>query len=75
MLRRAAPECRYLVTDADGRVALAGVVPLGAEASFRIELGDRLAPGRYTLSALVAVNGNEMNADIHRIEFAVPFQR
>ena len=75
VLRRAAPECRYLVTDADGRVALAGVAALGAEASFQIDLGDRLSAGRYTLSALIAVNGNVMNPDINRLEFAVPFQR
>ncbi len=74
VLRRAAPECRYLVTDADGRVVLAGTAGLGTEARFQIDLGDRLPSGRYTLSALVAVNGNVMNADINRIEFAVPFQ-
>ena len=74
-LRRAAPECRYLVTDADGRVVLAGVAALGTDASFQIDLRDRLPAGRYILSALMAVNGNVMNPDIHRIEFAVPFQR
>jgi len=75
VLRRAAPECRYLVTDADGRVALAGVAALGAEASFQIALRDRLPPGHYTLSVLMAVNGNVMNPDINRLEFGVPFQR
>jgi hypothetical protein len=74
ILRRAAPECRYLVTDADGRVVLAGVAALGAEASFQIDLGGRLPPGRYALSVLMAVNGNVMNADINRMELAVPFQ-
>jgi len=74
-LRRAAPECRYLVTDADGRVALAGVAALGTDASFQIDLRDRLPPGRYTLSVLMALNGNVMNPEISRIEFALPFQR
>ena len=58
------------MTDADGRVALVGVAPLGAERSFQIDLKDRLPPGRYSLSALIAVNGNVMNADVHRIPFA-----
>jgi hypothetical protein len=66
-LKRAAPECRYLVTDADDRVVLAGTAPLGADARFQADLKDRLPAGRYTLSALIAVNGNVMNADIHRM--------
>jgi hypothetical protein len=74
-LRRAAPECRYLVTDADGRVVLAGVATLGADAHFHIDLPDRLPAGRYILSALMAVNGNVMNPDIRRIEIALPLQR
>jgi hypothetical protein len=75
VVRRSSPECRYLVIGADGGVALAGVAALGSDARFQIDLGDRLSPGRYTLSALLAVNGNVINADIHRLEFAVPFQR
>ena len=75
VLRRAAPECRYLVTSSDGRVALAGFAVPGTGGRFHIDLGDRLPPGRYALSVLVAVNGNAMNPDIDRIEFAVPFQR
>jgi len=71
-LKRASPECRYVVTDAEGRVALAGTAPLGTDASFQIDLKDRLSPGHYTLSALIAVNGNAMNAEIHRIPFTVP---
>ena len=67
VLSRAAPECRYVITGTDGRAALAGVAPLGADASFQIDLTNRLSPGRYTLSALIAVNGNVMNADVHRI--------
>ncbi len=70
VLKRAAPECRYVVTDADGRVALAGAAQLGADASFQVDLKGRLPPGRYTLSALIAVNGNVMNAEVHRSPFA-----
>jgi hypothetical protein len=75
LLKRSAPECRYLVTDADGRVVLAGVAAPGPEAKFQIELGGRLPPGRYRLSAQIAVNGNVANADISRIDFEVPLPR
>ena len=75
VLSRAAPECRYVITGTDGRVALAGVAPLGADAGFQIDLTDRLSPGRYTLSALIAVNGNVMKADVHRIPFATATAR
>ena len=37
LLQRAAPECRYVITDAQGRVALAGTAPLGPDG----ELPDR----------------------------------
>jgi hypothetical protein len=75
ILKRAAPECRYLVTDADGRVVLAGAAAPGAEASFRIDLDGALPPGRYALAAQIAVNGNTMNAGMSRTEFQVPFRR
>jgi hypothetical protein len=71
VLRRAAPECRYLVMDADWRVVLAGAAVLDAEASFQIGLGDRLPPGDYTLSLLMSVNGNMAGPDINRIAFTV----
>jgi hypothetical protein len=73
--RRSSPQCRYLVIAADGEVALAGIAALGPEARFQIDLGNRLLPGRYTLAVVMAVNGNVINAEIHRIEFLVPFQR
>jgi hypothetical protein len=66
VLKRAAPECRYAVIDADGRVVLAGQVPLAA-ASFLIDLGGRLPSGNFTLLAEIIVNGNAMNAEIKRI--------
>jgi hypothetical protein len=72
LLQRAAPECRYAIADEEGRVVLAGTARLGPDGSFHIDLKDRLPPGRYTLSALVAVNGNTMNAEIHRTPFSAP---
>ena len=73
--KRAAPECRYIVIDSEGRAAAVGVAPLGAERSFQVDLTDRLVPGRYTLSALIAVNGNVMNPEIHRMQIVVPAPR
>ncbi len=75
LLQRAAPECRYVVTGADGRVVLAGVAPLGADKSFQIDVKNRLPPGRYTLSALIAVNGNVVNAEVHRSQFVMASSR
>jgi hypothetical protein len=69
--KRAAPECRYVVTDGDGRVVLAGQVPLADDASFVIDLAGKLAPGSFTLAAEIIVNGNAMNAEIRRIPISV----
>jgi len=69
--KRAAPECRYMVTDAGHRVVLAGIAPLGADGTFAIDFTGRLAPGHYAISALIAVNGNAMNADIARIPLTI----
>jgi hypothetical protein len=71
VLRRAAPECRYIVTDENDRVVLSEVAPLGAEASFHIDFKGRLPSGRYALAAVIAVNGNVMNAEIRRIPVVV----
>jgi hypothetical protein len=65
VLKRSAPECRYIVTEADGRVVLAGQVSLGADASFRLDLN--LPAGRFTLAAQIIVNANAMNAEIRNI--------
>jgi hypothetical protein len=72
--QRAAPECRWIVTGGDGRVALVGTARPGPDGRFRIDLKDRLppAPGGYTLAALIAVNGNTMNAEIHRMPLSAP---
>jgi hypothetical protein len=67
VLRRAVPECRYIVTDENDRIVLSEVAPLGAEANFHIDVKNRLPPGRYTLAAVIAVNGNVMNAEIKHI--------
>jgi hypothetical protein len=70
-LKRSAPECRYVVTDEHDRVVLAETTALGPEANFPIDFKGRLPPGRYTIAALIAVNGNVMNADIRRIPLTV----
>ena len=74
-LQRAVPECRYVVVNSSGHISAVGAVPLGAGAAFQLDLTDRLPPGRYRLSAVIAVNGNVMNADVHRMEFVVTPQR
>ncbi len=63
-LRRAAPECRYVVTDGAGRVVAAGRIALGADASFHLDLAGRLPAGHFTLAAQLIVNDNAMNAEI-----------
>jgi hypothetical protein len=72
VLTRAAPECRYVVFDADGLAVLAGVARPGEDRGFAIEFGGKLADGRYTLAAEIAVNANAMNAEIRRFDFTVP---
>jgi hypothetical protein len=64
VLRRSAPECRYMIADAAGRVLLAGQLPVGSDGTFRLDIDGKLPPGRFTLSAELLVNGNAMNADI-----------
>lgn len=73
---RAAPECRYVVIDDKDWVVLAGAAaPLGQDATFRIDLGGRLPAGRYTMRAIIGVNGNVMNPDIRRIPIAIASNR
>jgi hypothetical protein len=64
IVKRALPECRYIVLDEDGRVVLAGQVSVAADASFYLDLGSMLPAGRFTLRAQLIVNGNAMNAAI-----------
>jgi hypothetical protein len=66
VVTRSAPECRYMVIDAQSRVVLAGQVPVASDASFYIDLGSLPPTGRFTLSAELIVNGNAMNTEISR---------
>jgi hypothetical protein len=70
-LKRSAPECRYLVTDGEGRAVLAGQVAPSADASFSLDFTGKLPPGQFTLIAQLIVDGNAMNAEIQRIPFDV----
>jgi hypothetical protein len=72
VLKRTAPECRYVIFDGDGQAVLAGAARPGEDRSFAIDIGGKLNDGRYTLAAEIAVNANAMNAEIRRYEFAVP---
>jgi hypothetical protein len=64
VIKRSAPECRYIVLDEAGHVVVAGQLPIAADASFDLDLRNKLPAGRFTLSAQIIVNGNAMNADI-----------
>jgi hypothetical protein len=70
-LRRSAPECRYVVTDGEGRVVLAGQVSVTGEGSFPLDFSGKLPPGRFTLMAQIIVNANAMNAEIRRIPLEI----
>jgi hypothetical protein len=69
--RRAAAECRYRVIDAAGQVVLAGTAAPTAQSTFQIDLAGKLAPGTYTLAAMIALNGNAMMAEITRIPVTI----
>lgn len=71
VLKRAEPQCRYVVINDDGRVVLAGIAGLAGDATFQADLDGKLAAGRYTLFAMIAVNGNAMNTEIRRIPVSV----
>jgi hypothetical protein len=67
VLKRSAPECRYVIIDGKGSVVLSGVAVLGNDMAFQIDLNGKLPTGDYTIMALITVNGNAMNAAIRRI--------
>jgi hypothetical protein len=71
VLKRSAPECRYTIVDDAGRVVLTGVVRPGTDATFRIDLFGKLAPGSYTVLAEIVVDSNATNAEIRHIPLAV----
>ena len=72
---RAAPECRYVVVDSRGNVALIGSVLPEDDLTFAVELDDRLMPGQYTVMAEILVNGNAMNPEIERIPVVIGAKR
>lgn len=72
LLRRATPECRYVIFDAEGQAVLAGSASPDEKAAFAIDIGAKLASGHYTLMAEITVNGNASNAEMRRFEFTVP---
>jgi hypothetical protein len=67
VLKRATPECRYVVIDDKGGVVLAVTVALDDGVTFQIKLNGKLPTGDYTIMALIVVNGNAANAAIRRI--------
>jgi hypothetical protein len=73
--KRAAPECRYVVVDADGRIALIGVSLPREDLTFVVELDGRLPAGQYTVMAEILVNGNAMNSEIERIPVVIGRKR
>jgi hypothetical protein len=70
-LARAAPECRYVVVDANGRIGLAGTAHLQDDRTFAVELDGQLPAGRYTVMAEILVNGNAMSPEIEKIPVAI----
>jgi hypothetical protein len=74
VIKRAAAECRYVVTDGKGRVVSAGQVAVAADANCYLDFGESLSEGQYTLLAQLIVNSNAMNADIARFALDVPIQ-
>lgn len=75
ILKRAAPQCRYVIVDAGKHVVQAGLAALASDSTFQMDLDRRLAAGRYTLFAEITVNGNAMNADVRQIPVSIPPDR
>jgi hypothetical protein len=72
VLKRSAPECRYLVLDAGGRAVYAGAVMPGDDATFEVDLAPAKLPGgRYELLAEILVDRNAMNAEIRRVPVSI----
>ena len=70
-IRRAAPECRYVVADETGRVVLSSSAPVDADGKFHVTFKGRLPPGKYLLSAFITVDGNAMNPEIRRMPITI----
>ncbi len=71
LVKRAAPECRYVVIDSESRVALAGVVRPQEDLTFAVALDGKLPAGKYTVMAQILVNNNAINGQIERIPVVV----
>jgi hypothetical protein len=71
VIKRVAPECRYVMIDEGGRIVRAGTARPDDDGRFRIDLAGPLPAGSYALSALIAVGGNAMNAEIRRIPVVI----
>jgi hypothetical protein len=71
LLKRAAPECRYVVLNADGQVVLTGAARPREDLTFQIELDGKLPPGQYIVMVEIIVNGDAMNAQIERIPVVI----
>jgi hypothetical protein len=71
VLKRAAPQCRYVVVNSEGQVALTGVVYPQDDQTFQVELDDKLPVGKYTVMAEILVNGNAMNPLIERFPVVI----
>lgn len=70
--KRSAPECRYIITDSEGRVVLAGQAALADDANFHIDVSGKLSPGDFILLAQVIVNSNAGNTEIKRVPIVFP---
>src|SRR5215831_8462683 len=71
LLKRAAPECRYVVLNADRRVMQTGAARLREDLTFQIEFDGRLPPGQYDVMVEIVVNGDAMLAQIERIPVVI----
>jgi hypothetical protein len=71
VLKRSAPECRYMVVDDKGHAVLAGLATLADDATFQVDLGGKLPAGRYMVAAEITVDRNAMNAEIRRIPVSI----
>jgi hypothetical protein len=71
LLKRAAPECRYVVLSADGRVVLTGAARPREDLTFQLEFDSKLPPSQYTVMVEIIVNGDAINAQIERIPVVI----
>ncbi len=70
--RRAIPDCRFVIVDAAGKIALAGAGSYREDGAIVLDLGGKLPAGRYTVSVGLYPSGNTVDAEIRRIPYEVP---